>query len=128
LNALGGLLAREETVAVATNLLAIDPLHEPAHRALMRLHAAQGRRASALRQYQTCVEALRHQLGVEPEAASRQLYETILREPAGVAPSPSRHETVVEDDAAPFVGRARETVAMRSAIAAALAGRGHVMA
>ena len=37
-------------IQTATRLLALDSTHEAAHRALMRLHVQQGRRAAALRQ------------------------------------------------------------------------------
>jgi DNA-binding SARP family transcriptional activator len=47
----------------ALRLLAMDPLQEPVHRALMRLYAALGRRGDALRQYQSCVSALKDELG-----------------------------------------------------------------
>ena len=58
-------------------LLLLDPLYEPAHRLLMRLLAEQGRRAAALRQYQVCEESLRAELGAEPEAETRRLFDEI---------------------------------------------------
>ena len=45
----------------------IDPLHEDAHRALMRLFAAGGRRQQALAQYHQLREALRRDLEAEPD-------------------------------------------------------------
>jgi DNA-binding SARP family transcriptional activator len=59
--------APDEAIDVAVRLLALDPLQERAHRALMRLYAGQGRRADALRQFRGCAELLRRELGVEPE-------------------------------------------------------------
>src|SRR5262249_23472457 len=41
----------EPAIRWALRILAVDPVHEPAHRALMELYAAQGRHAAALRQY-----------------------------------------------------------------------------
>ncbi|HKZ04738.1 MAG TPA: BTAD domain-containing putative transcriptional regulator, partial [Methylomirabilota bacterium] len=61
----------EAAAQAATRLLALDPVQEDAHRTLMRLHAQAGRRATALRQYQTCVALLQKELGVEPEASTR---------------------------------------------------------
>src|ERR1051326_4439605 len=62
LEALRRVLARHEKAArddaaiqAAARLIALDPLQEDVHRTLMRLYARQGRRAAALRQYQTCV-------------------------------------------------------------------------
>ncbi|HNB52247.1 MAG TPA: AAA family ATPase, partial [Anaerolineales bacterium] len=58
--------------------LALDPLHEPAHRTLMRLYAQTGQRAAALRQYRECIRILEAELGVAPLEETRQLYEEIL--------------------------------------------------
>lgn len=60
--------------------LALDTLHEPAHRQLMRLYAANGQRAEALRQYQQCAEILNSELVTPPEAETTQLYESIRNE------------------------------------------------
>lgn len=46
--------------------MALDPLHEPAHRWLMQLYALSGQRAAALRQYRECVRILEGELGVSP--------------------------------------------------------------
>jgi predicted ATPase/DNA-binding SARP family transcriptional activator len=45
-------------------LLEFDPLHEPAHRQLMRLLAGAGQRSAALAQYETCRRLLADELGV----------------------------------------------------------------
>ena len=57
--------------------LAIDPLHEPAHRELMRLHARTGDRSAALRQYRDCVRLLDRELGVAPVDETRALNDAI---------------------------------------------------
>ncbi len=67
-------------VQVATRLLALDPLREDIHRALMRAYAAQGRLSLALKQYDICRDALRRELGVRPESESEQLYARIRRQ------------------------------------------------
>ena len=72
--------APERAIQTALRLLALDPLQEAAHRMLMRLYARHGRRASALRQYQTCVEVLKRELGAEPEAETRAVYRDILQQ------------------------------------------------
>ena len=61
----------------ARRWLALDNLHELAHRALMRLYYASGQRAAALRQYQECQRLLEEQLGVDPEAETAELYQAI---------------------------------------------------
>src|SRR6266545_6658887 len=48
----------QAAVAHAERWLALDPLHEPAHRQLMRLYAWSGQRGAAMRQYRACVRIL----------------------------------------------------------------------
>lgn len=50
-----------------------DPLHEPAHRALMQLHLRQGRAAAALAQYTRCRDALQRELGLAPSPETEAL-------------------------------------------------------
>jgi predicted ATPase/DNA-binding SARP family transcriptional activator len=66
--------------AIATLQRAIvdAPLHELAHRALMRLFAADGRRQQALTQYQQLRDALRRELEADPDPETRALYREIL--------------------------------------------------
>jgi DNA-binding SARP family transcriptional activator/TolB-like protein len=71
--------AREQAMQTAMRLLHIEPLQEPVHRALMRLYHEAGNTAQALRQYGICEKALRRELNVEPEAATRDLRREILR-------------------------------------------------
>lgn len=89
----------EAAIEACRQLLRLDPLHEPAHRLLMRLLADLGRRAAALRQYQVCEEILREELGAEPEAETRQLFDRIRSQP---------HEVPERDGSpdAPAVARA----------------------
>lgn len=80
LEQLGAAGRTDQAVEAALRLLALDPLQESVHRHLMRLYAAQGRPASALRQYELCVRTLRDELGVEPEAETTRLYGEIKRQ------------------------------------------------
>ena len=59
--------------------MVIDALHEAAHRALMRLFAADGRRQQALAQYHRLREALRRELEAEPDPQTARLYRALLR-------------------------------------------------
>jgi TolB-like protein/Tfp pilus assembly protein PilF len=68
---------RERCILAASRLVALDPLQERAHRTLMRAYAAQGRHALALKQYKTCAETLRRELGVEPDGKTGALYREI---------------------------------------------------
>ena len=58
----------ERAVWFVRRALAIDPLREEAHRALMRLLIAADRRADALRQFQDLERVLREQLDETPSA------------------------------------------------------------
>ena len=66
--------AYEVAIAHARRRLALDPLHEPAHRALMQLYEWAGQRAAALRQYQRCARVLQDELGVAPQPETTALY------------------------------------------------------
>ncbi|MGD9762114.1 MAG: BTAD domain-containing putative transcriptional regulator [Candidatus Binatia bacterium] len=84
LEALAGLLQHQRTagqrdpaIRTAVRLLALDPLREDVHRALMTLYAESGQRASALRQYRLCRELLSSELGAQPEPATEELHTNI---------------------------------------------------
>jgi predicted ATPase/DNA-binding SARP family transcriptional activator len=80
-----------------------DPLHEAAHRELMRLFARDGRGQQALAQYQQLRDALRAELGADPDPLTRELYREILagqHEPARTSTLPRQLTT--------FIGRERE--------------------
>ncbi|MDX1575974.1 MAG: BTAD domain-containing putative transcriptional regulator [Kiloniellales bacterium] len=70
----------DAALATARRLLALDPLQESAHRAIMRLHAERGERTLALKQYRACRELLQKELGVEPDRVTERLHEEIKRE------------------------------------------------
>ncbi len=53
-------------IGYARRWLALDSLHEPAHRHLMQLYAWSGQRNAALRQYVECVRVLERELGAPP--------------------------------------------------------------
>lgn len=112
----------ECAIATATRLLALDPLQEPVHRALMRLYARQGRRAAALRQYQDCVAHLGRELRVEPQPETQRLYRELLRESA---PAPAPADAVLSPR--PLIGRDAELATLRDVLAEAWAGRGRMV-
>lgn len=68
----------DSATELAHSLLSIDPAHESAHRALMKVHNSKGRRGTALQQYEICREFLLRELGVEPEAETEELRRSIL--------------------------------------------------
>ena len=60
-------------------LVALDPLSEFGQRALMRAYAKAGRRGEALRQYRSCAETLKRELGVAPDPETQALAGEIAR-------------------------------------------------
>jgi DNA-binding SARP family transcriptional activator len=118
--------ALEPATQTALRLLALDPWQEAVHRALMRLYAEQGRRGMALKQYQLCVSALQRDLGTEPEAETKQLYQAILRGPGA---EPRKGEPLATRPAreSPLIGRGAELSRLREALAEGARGRGQVV-
>jgi DNA-binding SARP family transcriptional activator len=116
----------ERAIDTGLRLLALEPLEEIAHRALMRLYAEQGRRAAALRQYQVCVSVLRRELGAEPAPETKSLYNELLRRPH---PEPGeRQGAEMPIRATPLIGRRVELDLVAAALVDARAGRGRVIA
>jgi DNA-binding SARP family transcriptional activator/Tfp pilus assembly protein PilF len=114
----------ERAISLVRRWLELDPLHEPAHRQLMRLLAWSDDRAAALEQYRTCVRVLSEELGVAPVAETAALFEEIfdgtLAPPASPPPSSDEDKPPVEAPAElPLVGRDREMAVAEEAIAAA---------
>lgn len=68
-----------KAVATGEQVLQMDPLREPVYRSLMRLHAGTGDRSAALRVFERCRRALKEELGLEPEEATKTLFEEITR-------------------------------------------------
>lgn len=137
--------AAEAAVRTALQLLTLDPLQETVHRTLMRLHVGLGRRGTALRQYQHCVAVLQRELGIEPEAETKQLYQEILQErtsrasatvttidftASATSPSPITSRAGADARAAetPLVGRETEIAQLHKALDRAFAGRGQLVA
>src|SRR5215831_15737162 len=67
-------------IRYAQRLLALDPLSEDLYRRLMRLFALNNDRASALHVYHTCVSTLQREMGVEPDRATRDVYERLMQQ------------------------------------------------
>src|SRR5262245_8543496 len=126
----------EAAIRTALQLLTLDPLQEAVHRVLMGLYVDAGRREAALRQYQHCVRVLQRELGVEPGAATKVLYQEILRQrprrsvtptaPAArvSAPAVERPSAGVESE---LVGRSQEIERLCAELAGAATGTGRVV-
>jgi len=69
----------EAAIQSGRRLVALDSLSEYGQRALMRAYARAGRRGEALRQYKSCAETLKRELGVAPDAETQALAAEIAR-------------------------------------------------
>jgi DNA-binding SARP family transcriptional activator len=63
----------------AGEMVELDPFKETAYQLLMKMHAAAGDRAEALRVFAKCRELLRDELGVSPSPQTEAVYLDILR-------------------------------------------------
>src|SRR5262249_26852228 len=79
----------------AQRRLALDPLHEPAYRSLIRLYAVSGNRAEAVRQYRECVRVLDRELGVRPLPETSELYDAVNEGAAVVWPAANREQAPI---------------------------------
>lgn len=85
----------------ARRLLALEPWREKVHQQAMRLLARSGQRNAALAQYETCRRVLADELGIEPAAETKTLFERIR-----TAGSTRFHHLPLQPT--PFVGREEE--------------------
>jgi len=108
----------EQAIEHAKRWLALDPLDEAAHRALMRLYAGSGQQSAALRQFEACERVLMEELGVSSGEETKELVTAIRQRqvpqldvgaPAfAQAPAAPRHN--LPPQPTPFVGREEELV------------------
>ncbi|HEU5022538.1 MAG TPA: AAA family ATPase, partial [Bryobacteraceae bacterium] len=92
----------------AERLVALDSLSEAHYQILMRLHAANRDRASALRAYHQCMRALRREMGVEPGPATKEIFERILKADTYAAAIPVSPQISPPQRNRIFVGRVAE--------------------
>lgn len=96
----------EAAIPCADRLVALDFLCEAHHQLLIRLHAANRDRASALRAYHRCMRVLRREMGVEPGPATRELFERILKAEPVVSREPVSATRAVKQISQPPKARA----------------------
>lgn len=131
----------DSAIRYARRRLALDSLHEPAHRRLMQLYAWASDRAAAVRQYRECVRILEEELGVPPLEETTQLYRAIAanqppprlpgsqRTPAmaaKLASQPASSPPMPRIPRFPLVGRAREWETLQRAYEV-IGSDGHVV-
>ncbi|HEX8959666.1 MAG TPA: BTAD domain-containing putative transcriptional regulator [Solirubrobacterales bacterium] len=85
---------REAAIGRLRKVLVDEPLHEPAHRALIRLYASGGRRQEALAQFHELKRGLRREFEDEPDDETRRLYQGMLTR--SLEAEPDRRNAQVE--------------------------------
>jgi DNA-binding SARP family transcriptional activator len=70
-------------VPLCQKSLAKDKCYEAAHRWLMQCYLAVGQRHLAVRQYQTCVQALRDDLDIPPSEETVAMYHRMMSKTNG---------------------------------------------
>ena len=111
-----------EAAAYTRRQLELDPLHDSAHRRLLRLLAYQGQPAAALSQFQSIKKTLRAELGIEPDVELMQLAQQIK---AGTLPAPGKAATEaavtlprnLPENLTPFIGRETELAQLAERLA-----------
>lgn len=115
----------ERALPFARRWVALDPLHEPAHRCLMRIYALAGKRGLAIKQFAVLRDTLDRDIGVEPERETRQLYEDLLegrilaqdtRSPSAVEPRRATRVYALPSPITPLLGRDPDVAAVREAL------------
>ena len=97
----------KQAIVHAQRLAALDPWREETHAALIELLARDNQRSAALKQYETCRSVLEKELGVEPQAETTRLYESIRANKLPALESPTAPNNLPSDSTS-FIGRVRE--------------------
>lgn len=102
-----------QAIPWARRLVALDPLNEAAHRRLMEVYLQAGQKNAALKQYQTCEQILRKELNLDPQPATRALYQKIRKGEVISTPVEKPAQAPVVPHNLPhqlttFIGRERE--------------------
>ena len=69
---------RSLALAAARESVALEPFRETGYQRLIRVHAALGNRAEALRVYESCRELLVNELGTDTSEETQALYQELL--------------------------------------------------
>jgi DNA-binding SARP family transcriptional activator len=128
--------ALERAAGHARRWLQLDPLHEPAHQVIIRLHGWAGQRSAAMRQYRSLVRVLDRDLAVRPLPETTRLYDDVragrlgpppvpVPAPAADDPAPDKAVAAAGTPTWPLVGRTAELDTLRVAWRAAGRDGGH---
>ena len=91
------------------------PWHEGIHRQKMLYHYHAGEHTQALQTYQTCTEALKTHLTVQPSPETKKLYEQILKHEVPALPQVFPNN--LPRPLTSFIGREREVAEVKSLLA-----------
>jgi predicted ATPase/DNA-binding SARP family transcriptional activator len=107
----------DKAIELARRLLALDPANEAAHQHIMVCYEALGDRAAALRQYESCIEALQGLVGVRPSSMTEAIYQRLQKAASGISAKLTAHPTNLPAPLTSFVGREAELEAVESLLA-----------
>ena len=96
---------------VAESLIAVNPLSEVGHRALMKVLVERGDRAGALAVFERCRRVLVEQLGAQPDPQTVALHRDILRlhvTAESIGSTPARRRLLQREQEMEEIGRALE--------------------
>ena len=113
-------------VDAARRRIQLQPLEEVGYRTLMRLQADLGDRAGAVSTFHHCASVLERELGVVPDAATRQAFQRLMAQagPAVVSTETTQPRAGRSGAAAaPLVGRSAELSLLQDVWGATVAGR-----
>jgi DNA-binding SARP family transcriptional activator len=111
----------EDALAHAREWVAVDPLREAAHAALVRCLGATGRVRDALAQYDACARVLA-EVGGRPSAELEQARRALARPSAPAAAAAPLVESPPATEPTPFVGRREEQAELQGLVRGAAAG------
>ncbi|MBN1922456.1 MAG: tetratricopeptide repeat protein [Anaerolineae bacterium] len=107
----------------ARRLVEVEPWHEEAHRQLMRLLWAEGKRSAAMAQYEACRRILETEFAAKPTVETQQLFERIKAEEPDSVQGGSRNRNeppvvpLLPQPTTPFWGREIELAELSEMLA-----------
>lgn len=68
-----------DALKFANQILHNDPFREDAHRLIMKIYAAQGKRAAVVEQFENLQKLLKKELGITPAPETRRVFQELLK-------------------------------------------------
>lgn len=105
----------QQVIDYAQRLIAVDPLHESAHLAIIEAYMRLGQRTQATQQYALLTDILQRELAVAPLPETIARYEALQAGTLQPVPPPQQRPTPLPAPSPPFVGREAELAVLRHA-------------